>query len=266
VDYFFQTHLADFYEAQGIRFYAVDLRRHGRSLRPHQLLSFTRDITEYLDDVTAAVQLLVAEEGVEWLLLNGHSTGGLVAALFAHRGRGREHAHALALNSPFLDMNLPAWQQRFLEPVLAQVGRLLPKAKLPLVPSVYGESIHADHRGSWRFDTTWKPVTSVPIRLGWVSAIHRAQGEVADGLGLAQPIQVLHASQSLWALKWVEGVRHADIVLNVDDMRRLGPTLGSNVELAAIDNGIHDLALSQDEARHAFIQAHAAWLARVAPR
>ncbi len=36
VDYFFQTHLADFYVERGWDFHAIDLRRYGRSLLPHQ--------------------------------------------------------------------------------------------------------------------------------------------------------------------------------------------------------------------------------------
>ncbi|HWV79379.1 MAG TPA: alpha/beta hydrolase, partial [Isoptericola sp.] len=40
VDYFFQTHLAAFWERQGARFYALDLRKYGRSLREHQTPGF----------------------------------------------------------------------------------------------------------------------------------------------------------------------------------------------------------------------------------
>ena len=35
-DYFFNIELADFYVDRGYNFYALDLRKHGRSLRPHQ--------------------------------------------------------------------------------------------------------------------------------------------------------------------------------------------------------------------------------------
>jgi alpha-beta hydrolase superfamily lysophospholipase len=48
VDYFFQEHLAAFYNERGLHFYAVDLRRHGRSLRSHQRPNDTRDLDEFL--------------------------------------------------------------------------------------------------------------------------------------------------------------------------------------------------------------------------
>jgi pimeloyl-ACP methyl ester carboxylesterase len=35
-DYFFQTHVADFFVERGFDFYALDLRKYGRSLQPHQ--------------------------------------------------------------------------------------------------------------------------------------------------------------------------------------------------------------------------------------
>lgn len=41
VDYFFQSHLADFYIQQGLHFYALDLRRHGRALQAHQSPNYT---------------------------------------------------------------------------------------------------------------------------------------------------------------------------------------------------------------------------------
>ncbi|HRE18689.1 MAG TPA: alpha/beta hydrolase, partial [Rhodocyclaceae bacterium] len=193
IDYFFQTHLADFYGAQGLHFYALDLRRHGRSLRPHQLPNTTADIDEYLDDVAT----LNAHEEIDWLLVNGHSTGGLVAALHAHRGAQRDQVDAVFLNSPFLDMNIPAWQARLLEPLVAAVGGLLPKLRLPDLSPVYAQSIHADFHGEWRFDTRWKPINGFPIYAGWFRAIHRAQDEMARGLNIDCPCLVLHAERSL---------------------------------------------------------------------
>ncbi|MFZ2441323.1 MAG: alpha/beta hydrolase [Ilumatobacteraceae bacterium] len=259
-DYFFQTHLAAFYEALGVRFYALDLRRHGRALRKGQLPNFTADIDEYLDDVSAAIGLLQAHEGVEWLLLNGHSTGGLVAALYAHRGPRRSDVDAVFLNSPFLDMNLPAWQEAVLEPVLSAVGRIVPSLKLPGLSSLYGESLHADHRGEWSFDLAWKPLAGFPARAGWFRAIHRAQAEVAGGLSIAQPVLLLHAGRSAHRKEWNADVLSADIVLDVADMERLAPGLGSRVEVGSVDGGIHDLVLSREPARARTFELLAEWL------
>ena len=57
--------------AEGYAFYALDLRKHGRSLRPHQHPNFCKSVAEYYADITRAI-----DEIGEPVLLAGHSTGG----------------------------------------------------------------------------------------------------------------------------------------------------------------------------------------------
>ncbi|WP_197067897.1 alpha/beta hydrolase [Actinomyces polynesiensis] len=54
-DYFFQTHVADFWERQGARFFALDLRKYGRSIREHQTPGFIRDLSTYDEEIGAAL-------------------------------------------------------------------------------------------------------------------------------------------------------------------------------------------------------------------
>lgn len=263
VDYFFQTHLADFYNQAGLNFYAVDLRRHGRSMREYQLPNYTSDIDEYLQDVDAAICVLQREEGVDWLLLNGHSTGGLVAALYAHRGEHRSVVSAVFLNSPFLDMNLPAWQESFLEHVVSLLGVLLPRWQFSRMATLYGESLHVDYRGVWSFNTHWKPITGFPVYAGWFRAIHRAQADVAQGLDIECPVLVMHAQRSAWLKQWSDEAMVTDIVLDVSDIQRLSPGLGRQVEVRAIPDGVHDLILSAPNAREKVFQELRRWLEHV---
>ena len=51
-DYFFQIHLSDFWADRGFDFYALDLRRYGRSLRRGQLPGFISDLDEYDAELT----------------------------------------------------------------------------------------------------------------------------------------------------------------------------------------------------------------------
>jgi alpha-beta hydrolase superfamily lysophospholipase len=260
-DYFFQTHLADFYNQHGLHFYAIDLRRHGRALQAHQLPNYTHDINEFLEDVDAAITQLQALEGIDWLLLNGHSTGGLVAALYAHRGRQREAVKALALNSPFFDMNLLPWQKRLAVPLLSALGRIFPRLPTPRLSALYGESLHLSERGQWEFDTRWKPIQGFPVLAGWLRTIHRAQIELAQGLNIGCPVLLLHAARSAWPTQFGPDAMTADIVLNVQDMVRLAPCLGTQVSMCAIENGIHDLNLSQPKSRQQMFNALHQWLA-----
>ena len=84
VDYFFQRHMAERFAAEGYAFHALDLRKHGRSLLAHQHPNFCKDVAEYFADITSALEAIGAP-----VLLAGHSTGGLVCALYADRGERR---------------------------------------------------------------------------------------------------------------------------------------------------------------------------------
>jgi alpha-beta hydrolase superfamily lysophospholipase len=63
VDYFFQTHLAEFFTARGYDFYALDLRKYGRSLRSHQTPNFCRDIAEYYPEIDRALKIIRDDDG-----------------------------------------------------------------------------------------------------------------------------------------------------------------------------------------------------------
>ena len=186
-----------------------------------------------------------------------------MAALHAHRGVRRDAVSALFLNSPFLDMNVPPWQERLLEPVLSALGRVAPGVKLPGLSTVYGESLHADHHGDWRYDIAWKPIEGFPAHAGWFRATHRAQAEVARGMSIAVPVLVLHSSQSAWPTAWSPDAQLADTVLDVADMIRLAPALGLDVECRPVVGGMHDLVLSGQPARDATFALLAEWLHRV---
>ncbi|MHA7177018.1 alpha/beta hydrolase [Arthrobacter sp. Sr24] len=54
-DYFFQHELADFWHRAGAKFYALDLHNYGRSLRPGLLPGQVSSLTEYDDDIAAAL-------------------------------------------------------------------------------------------------------------------------------------------------------------------------------------------------------------------
>src|SRR5437016_2406766 len=114
-DYFFQRHMAERFAAEGYDFYALDLRKHGRSMRVHQHPNFCKSISEYYADITRA--LLVIGRPV---LLAGHSTGGLICSLYAEEGDRRKLIRALWLNSPFFAFNVPPARR----PLLAIAGAM----------------------------------------------------------------------------------------------------------------------------------------------
>src|SRR3954454_16675972 len=57
-DYFFQRHMAERFAAEGYAFYALDVRKYGRSTRPHQHPNFCKSLTESYADLDAALETI----------------------------------------------------------------------------------------------------------------------------------------------------------------------------------------------------------------
>jgi len=239
-DYFFQRHMAERFAAEGYAFHALDLRKHGRSLRPHQHPNFCKRIEEYYADLTRALDEIGAP-----VLLAGHSTGGLVCSLYADQGERRDRVAALWLNSPFFAWRLADWKRPQLH-VAAAMGRVSPFMRSPeKLSRVYTEGLLKD----WSFDTALKPVEGFPVFLGWIAAINDAHAKVQRGLSIACPVLAMHSDES-------------DIVLDWRDISRYARGLGPEVTVLAFPGGLHDLVLSRAEIREEVFRQLFAWAAR----
>ncbi len=261
IDYFFQAHVADAFAAAGWDFYALDLRRYGRSMRPGNLPNYCTDLAQYDEELSAALDIVRHEDAHDTVALLGHSTGGLITSWYMHRGARRSEVQALVLNSPFLAFNVP-WPRSMTLPIASAIGAFKPTLADPNgISRWYGESLLAEHRGEWHYDLRWKPLLGFPIYFGWVRAIRAVQAEVARGLHIAAPVLLLHAAQSMIARGgWQDAYRSSDIVLNVDHMRTRGPRLGTDVSLHSFVNGIHDMLLAPERVREAVLLATLSWL------
>jgi alpha-beta hydrolase superfamily lysophospholipase len=266
VDYFFQTHLADFYTTRGIDFYAIDLRKYGRSLAAHQTPNFCTDLSCYYEEIDEAIRVIREDDGHDRLLLSGHSTGGLIAALWAHDHRDAGLVDALFLNSAFFDLNESWLLRQVATPVTVRVGRARPKTKLPFgLNPVYGQSIHHTVNGTWEYDLAWKPLAGFPIYAGWIAAIRAGQRRVHAGLDIRVPVLSAASTTSYRGTKWNESARSADSVLNVEHIARWSAGLGRLVTIARFEGGLHDLMLSAEPVRKRVLDEHERWLGAYLP-
>jgi alpha-beta hydrolase superfamily lysophospholipase len=259
-DYFFQTHLADFFAEQGWDFYALDLRKYGRSLLPHQTPNFTRSMTEYYPELDESARIIRSDDGHDQLLVAGHSTGGLLTALWSHSRQGQGLVDGLFLNSPFFDFNAP-WLLR--RPVMSAVAAVSGRAPYRILPmstlGLYGESLHTERRGEWTYNLEWKPIDGFPVRLGWLEAIQRGQRKLRAGLGIDVPVLVACSTRTFRGRAWSEDVRLTDAVLDVEHIARWAPRLGTRVTISRFDGGMHDLTLSGKEVRAVIFQELGRW-------
>ena len=67
-DYFFQKDMGDRFIDSGYAFYAVDLRRYGRSILPYRRPYEVRNIAEYYADIDSAL-MLMHQNGVRDIVL-----------------------------------------------------------------------------------------------------------------------------------------------------------------------------------------------------
>lgn len=189
-DYFFQRHLAEHFAARGHRFYALDLRKCGRSLRSGQSPHYVTDLAFYDAELDEALRIVRAETGAPVLLV-AHSTGGLIVPLWLDRrnragGTAAAGVIGLVLNSPWFDLQGPSYYRTIGTPLIDALGRFRATSRLPGAGiSTYGDSLHKSVAGEWDYNLDWKPLAGAPVRFGWLRAIRRGHFRLHQGLDLS---------------------------------------------------------------------------------
>lgn len=258
-DYFFQDEEAERIADSCYHFYAVDLRKYGRSLLPGQEPYELRDISEYYADIDSAMAAM-RDDGIKDVVLMGHSTGGLVSSAYMS-----EHpdtmVRALILNSPFLDWNMNAFMRKVATPFVGFLGKIAPCMKISQGSgeSPYGQSLLRGRHGEWDFNTRWKTIVPRKVEASWIGAITRAQKRVRKGR-IQVPVLLMHSDSSAYGDRWTPQFQSADGVLNIEHMKKHGPKLGQDVELTEIPDGMHDLFLSAPAAREKAYKKMFSWL------
>jgi alpha-beta hydrolase superfamily lysophospholipase len=239
-DYFFQRHMAERFAAEGYAFYALELRKYGRSIRPHQHPNFCKSLSEYYPEISAAI----AEIGAP-VLLAGHSTGGLICSLYAHEGERRGDVQALWLNSAFFDWNLPEWRRVQMH-IAAAIGRYYPFLN---DPKAFRPDYTRALRAEWEFDSRLKPDYGFPLYYGWLGAISDAFQKVHRGLAVQCPVLSMHSDE-------------ADVVLDWRHIARWSRVLGRDVTVLAFPGATHDLVCSPPRIREEVFSQLFAWAER----
>ncbi|EME52278.1 hypothetical protein G352_24617 [Rhodococcus ruber BKS 20-38] len=249
-DYFFQQHLAEHFAAQGYRFFALDLRKCGRSRQPGQTPHFVTDLTYYDAELEEALRIVRGEVG-GGILLVAHSTGGLVLPLWLDRlnrrpgGTGGAGIHGLILNSPWFDLQGPSILRGLGTVAVDAVGRVRSRAVIPGQSlDTYGMSLHKDANGHWEYDLDWKPLAGFPVTFGWLRAVRRGHAKLHRGLDVGVPSLILRSKDTRWAPAYDPTVDTADAVLDVKQIARWAGCLGDRTTIVPITGARHDVFLS----------------------
>jgi len=273
-DYFFQTEMADRLRQAGAAFYALDMRKYGRSLRPHQTIGYTDDLSVYDEEIGEAIEIIREERDDEPLVLAGHSTGGLIATLWAHRHPGV--LAGLILNSAWLEMQSMAAWRGAMAPVIGRIASRNPMWEVPSsgaghyghslagraasgLPIPEGLSADDPSVAGWPIIQEWKRPESYPVPASWLDAIMAGHETVEKDVHLECPVLSMVSTSAYVDEEWCERVFTSDTVLDpvVIAQRSLG--LSDLVTIARFP-GKHDLALSDAPVREQVYATMRGWL------
>jgi alpha-beta hydrolase superfamily lysophospholipase len=259
-DYFFQEEMAKKFNNQGYNFYALDIRKYGRSHLSHQKLNNVRSLLEYNEEIDLALQIIKSENNNQ-VILKGHSTGGLIVTNYAGNHLNSDLFHGIICNSPFYEFNLNIIEIKIGIPMLSMLSKYFPnKLIFSGFSKLYGYSLHKNKHGEWNYSLTWKPHEIPKVNLGFISAIYNAQKKTQNNLVIDVPLLVMYSNKSIYENHWSEKFKEGDALLNVNHIRHYTSKIKGNVTSFEIENGMHDLILSKKPVREKVYKKMFEWI------
>ena len=266
-DYFFHTELADHFAQRGFTFYALDLRKCGRSRENYQTPHFTTDLARYDAELERALAVIGRQDPAPKILIYGHSAGGLIVSLWLDRLRRRgattgAGVTGLVLNSPFLDLHGPAILRAGVTgATIAALSRLRTKGVARgTSKGGYGFSLHRDYHGEFDYNLQWKPLGGFPITFGWLHAVRRGQTRLHRGLDVGVPNLILRSDHSVRETADPASVQCGDAVLDVTQIARWAGCIGNRSTIIPVPDAKHDVFLSLPQARRIAYRRLDGWL------
>lgn len=260
-DYVFDRGLLEHLGARGHDVWALDLRKHGRSLLPGQTPTSVDHLSRYDQEIGQALRIIGRDRPP---ILLAHSAGGLIAALWAQRRPGT--VRGLALNSPWLEMHLgPGTRTVASRPVRLLAERLRARPILPPGSTHYARTTHRDFGGRYDYDLSLKPPRGHPFPADTFAAVMDGQRRLRAAGPLTIPVLVLHSTRTRIGTRFTEGMRRADSVLDVRSLAAAASRLGPQVRIEAIEGARHDVFLSDADARARSVHILDDWLESIGP-
>jgi alpha-beta hydrolase superfamily lysophospholipase len=186
----------------------------------------------------------------------------LIASIWAHDRRQDLPISGLVLNSPWLDLQ-KSWIERTAGTWLVRaIGAVKPLTNIPGgLKGIYPEGLHRSARGEWEFNTTWKPLTSLPVKAGFLATVRAQHARLHKGLKVPVPVLMVRSDKSRVDIaEWDDVAHSVDIVLDVEQMKRWLPSIGQDVTDAPIPGAMHDVMLSKQPVRQRAQEAVDSWL------
>lgn len=260
-DYFYQPDLAEFVAGLGLAFYAVDLRKSGRSLKAGEHPHDMADISEQGDDIQVAVDAIADLHPELPIIVHGHSTGGLATAVWA-ADRPPAQLAAVILNSPLFGLTMTRLERAKMR-ALPMINRARPGAVVGDRPAIYAKHLHVSGGGPAEFDFAWKTPAGVPTHARWIAAVSRGWARIDAGLPISVPTLVAHSDSHGPERDDNPRIMEQDVVIDTDAIALAIPKLGPNASELVVEGGIHDLSQSAPGPRKAYYDGVTAFIDEV---
>ena len=230
-------------------------------------MGFVSNLSLYDEDISEALDLIREDYPDLPLVLMGHSTGGLLATLWANRHPGA--LDGLILNSAWLEMQTMASMRSAVAPILERIASRNPMWAVPGGdgPDHYGRSLREGWNAldaplpdslaaypndpavkGWSYALEWKRPGSYPAYAAWLEAILDGHENVANSVHLDIPVLSMMSTSSYFGEEFSEAVFSSDVVLDREVILERSARLSPLVTMASFP-GKHDLLLSDPQVR-----------------
>lgn len=265
-DYFFQSATAKRFAEQGYPFYALDLRKCGRSREEGQTWHYVSDLKMYHLELNKAFDVIAQKH--DTVIPLAHSTAGCIVPHWMdelRRDSPERHAKfsGLILNSPWLDIQgYHPTLLKVAKPAVRLLARFAPMAPFPSGGlQTYGESLHKTKYGDNDYDLAMKPLGGHRKYLSWLISIFANQEEIHAGqINVGTPVLTLCSTESILEKPFSDNSLRTDVILDVKHMLKWSPLLSDNVVIRPLQDAIHEVYLSREPVRSKAFDITFDWL------
>ena len=239
-DYFHVQTMAQNLKRKGYNFYAISFPNFGfaSDAKDTHFSSFNSIpfLFQYIDVILSHYKIKKID------ILFGHSTGGLIATMYAeYKNKKNQFIERLVLSSPFFDWysepNAKSFMKKeeFLEQVITPLGLIIPLVNVKTAIGTPNLTTCQEFN-EINFNPKYKSLINTHTYPEWIRAVTIAHERIQKGtVNVKCTVDIFHSDKSVY---WTYA-DDADNTLDVDDIKKYGKLISSDVRLHEIPNSIH---------------------------